>query len=151
MCDVAMRLVHDHCRCCYCSAPLCCQCLLGCCGGIPCCRLEFRIPSSNTAALDIASMLSTSVTNITSRPCFQFLMRPHFRPLRWYIVPPHVRIASLNAHSNSSFGSIAFRGSRWPVWSQSDFRRLSSRLGQSAAAASTIQPSQELHSPRDCY
>ena len=104
----------------------------------PCCRWPFRIPFSMTAGLNIASMLSRSATDVTSCSCLHFLKRPHFKSPRRYIILPHVRIASCNAHSNSSLESIAFRGGRWPGWSQSDFRRLSSTFGQSTAAASIV-------------
>lgn len=83
-------------------------------------------------------MLSRSATDVTSCSCLHFLKRPHFKSPRRYIILPHVRIASCNAHSNSSLESIAFRGGRWPGWSQSDYRRLSSSFGQSTAAASMV-------------
>lgn len=105
---------------------------------IPCCRLDFRIPLSETAGLNIALMLSRSVTDVTSRICSHFLQQPHLRSLRRYAVPPRVRTTSRNAQSNSSLESIAFRGGRWPERSQSDFRRSSSRFGQSTAAASMV-------------
>ena len=152
MYDGAMRLVHDHCRCCCSSAAEVCSLVavvLRVGAIVVTCISAF--PRARRRGSISLQCFSRIVTSVTSRMCSHILERPHLILLRLYAFPPRVRMASRNTHSISSLGLVAFRSGRRAFWSQSNFRRLSSRFGQWTAAASIVWPSQELHSPRDCY
>ena len=150
MYDGAMRLVHDHCRCCCSAADIWSLVDVVFHVEVIVAASFFAFPRARRRGSISLQCFSRIVTSVTSRMCSHILERPHLISLRLHAFPPRVRIASRNTHSISSLGLVAFRSGRWPGSSQSDFRRLSSRIGQWAAAASMLWALQELHSPRDC-